>query len=498
MKKIRITAADEFRTGKIDNRIFGSFIEHIGRAVYGGIYEPGHPQADSNGFRRDVISLIKELGVSVVRYPGGNFVSGYNWEDGIGPIADRPKRLELAWETTETNEFGTNEFINWCRTAGTEPMFAVNLGTRGMDAARNLVEYCNHTGGSYWSDLRRSHGCEQPHGIKLWCLGNEMDGNWQMGSKTPVEYGRLAYETSKIMKMTDKSIETVLCGSSNYGMKTFGEWEATALGIAYEAVDYVSLHQYFGNGDNNLENFLARPFETENYIKSVIATCDYVQGKLHSKKRIDLSFDEWNVWYHSNGADFEKWSKAPHFLEDVYDFADVLVVGMMLNSMLRHCDRVRIACLAQLVNVIAPIMTENNGSAWRQTTFYPFMLAAKYCKNGSVLKTVTDCPVHDTRDYSDVPDADAVCVVNDERNEISVICINRCTDESMLLELKLLDFEGYKPVEHTAIEGYDLRSVNTKEHENVVPRSVALPVTEDGVIKASLSPLSWNIIRLKK
>ena len=359
--KAKITLAKEFRIGDIDKRIYGSFVEHLGRAVYGGIFEPGHPTADENGFRRDVIDLVKKLNVPIVRYPGGNFVSGYNWEDGVGPVEQRPRRLDLAWFTTEPNTFGTNEFMKWCKEANAECMMAVNLGTRGADEARNLVEYCNHPSGTYWSDLRRSHGVENPHNIKLWCLGNEMDGPWQMGGKTAVEYGRAALEASKLMKWTSPDIETVLCGSSSRNMSTFGKWEAESLEIAYDNIDYVSLHQYYGNHDDNIQNFLARSLEVDDFIYSIICTCDYVKARKRSKKTINLSFDEWNVWYHSNNAKYDKWSEAPALLEDIYNFEDALLVGSLLITFLRHCDRVKIACIAQLVNVIAPIFTQTGG-----------------------------------------------------------------------------------------------------------------------------------------
>ncbi|MCQ2603411.1 MAG: alpha-N-arabinofuranosidase, partial [Clostridia bacterium] len=324
----------------------------------------------------------------------------------------------------EPNYFGTNEFMKWCKAADTKCMMAVNLGTRGIDAARNLVEYCNHDKGTYYSDLRRSHGVEEPHGIKLWCLGNEMDGPWQMGHKTAYEYGRTASEASKIMKWVDNSIETVMCGSSNSGMKTFGDWEATALDSAFDDVDYVSLHQYFGDSKGDTANALAQTLDLENYIKTVISICDYVQGKRKSKHRINLSFDEWNVWYHSNGAEFEKWSEAPHILEDVYNFEDSLVVGLCLITFLRNSDRVKIACLAQLVNVIAPIMTENGGKAWAQTIYYPFLHASKYGR-GYALNTVIDTTKHDTKDFCDVGDIDCAAVWDEENEELTVFAVNR-------------------------------------------------------------------------
>ena len=498
MKYAKLTISKEFKVGRTDDRIYGSFVEHLGRCVYGGIYEPGHPEADENGFRKDVLGLIKELKVPVVRYPGGNFVSGYNWEDGIGPKNLRPKRLELAWGTTESNQFGTDEFMKWCKMAGTEPMMAVNLGTRGPDEARQLVEYCNHKGGTQLSDLRKKYGSADPYGVKLWCLGNEMDGPWQMGAKTAEEYGRVACEAAKVMKWTDPTIETILCGSSSWGMKTFGEWETTALDLAYDHVDYVSMHQYHGNNDNYLENFLAKGVETDRFIESVIAALDYVQGKRHSKKRIDISFDEWNVWYHSNGTKFEKWSEAPHLLEDVYNYADVLVVGTMINSILRHCDRVKIACLAQLVNVIAPIMTDNGGKAWKQTIFWPFMLASRYGR-GYVLQGITDTSKYDTKWYSDVPDVDTAAVLSDDGEELTIFAINRDINDNIVLETKLCDFEGFVPVSHTVIEHDDPYVTNTRDSQPVAPSEKKdLPEIDGKIMKTELRRMSWNMIRLKK
>lgn len=497
MKYSKLILDPDFKVGKTDERIFGSFVEHLGRCVYGGIYEPGHPEADEDGFRRDVMGLIKELNVPIVRYPGGNFVSGYNWEDGIGPVELRPKRMELAWGTLETNEFGTDEFMKWCKKTGTQPMMAVNLGTRGADEARQLVEYCNHPGGTFLSDLRKKNGSADPYGVKLWCLGNEMDGPWQMGSKTATEYGRIACESAKIMKWTDPSIETVLCGSSGWHMKTFGEWETTALELAYDHVDYVSMHQYHSNSDNYLENFLAKGVETDAFIDSIISALDYVQGKRHSKKQINISFDEWNVWYHSHGAEFEKWSKAPHILEDIYDYSDALVVATMINSILRHCDRVKIACLAQLVNVIAPIMTENGGKAWKQTIFYPFYYASKYAR-GYVLNGITQGTKYDTRWYTDVPHVDSCAVLSEDENELVIFAVNRDCEENVSFETQLNAFEDLVPVEYLAMEDTAPDMVNTKDNENVRPVKKPLPTIDGKSLKASLRPMSWNMFRLAK
>ncbi len=376
----RVVIDPAARVGPVERRLFGSFVEHLGRCVYTGIYEPGHPTADEDGFRGDVLALTQELGVSVVRYPGGNFVSNYRWEDGVGPRDRRPVRRDLAWRTIETNEIGVDEFIKWTGRAGVEPMLAVNLGTRGVAEALDLLEYANHPAGTTLSDQRVANGAPDPHGVRLWCLGNELDGPWQTGHKTAAEYGRLAAETARAMRQAEPDLELVACGSSHSSMPTFGSWEATVLEEAYDVVDYVSLHAYYEEFDGDPGSFLASAVDMDRFIDAVTATADHVRAKLGASKRIDLSFDEWNVWYLSrfqNEGPEPGWPIAPRLIEDRYSVTDAVVVGSLLISLLRHADRVAVACLAQLVNAIAPIMTEPGGPAWRQTTFHPFAATSR-------------------------------------------------------------------------------------------------------------------------
>ncbi len=500
MKKTEIVIDKNFIVSKVDRKIYGSFIEHLGRAVYEGIYQPDSPFSDEQGFRKDTLELVKNLQVPIVRYPGGNFISGYHWEDTVGPKEERPARPELAWGVIETNEFGLNEFVDWAKKANTEVMMAVNLGTRGVDDAKNVLEYCNFKEGTYYSDMRIRHGYKEPHNIKTWCLGNEMDGPWQIGHKTAYEYGRLTGETGRVMRLLDPNIELVACGSSHHGMDTFAQWEATVLDEAYDMVDYLSLHTYYGNRHDNTPNFLASNVGMDRFITDVISICDYVKAKKRSKKKINLSFDEWNVWYHSNEADskIEKWSKAPHQLEDVYNFEDALLIGSMLITMLRHADRVKVACMAQLVNVIAPIMTSDTG-AWRQTIYYPYMHASVY-GNGTVLNTIVKAPVYETKDYGDAPYVDCVIIMNEEEESITIFAVNKDLQEDMEISCDMRQFADYKVAEHICLSHEDLKAENTESNpDNVVPFVCSDKVKmEEGMLTGVLGKKSWNVIRLHK
>ncbi|MEV6107408.1 alpha-N-arabinofuranosidase [Streptomyces sp. NPDC051940] len=495
----RFTVDPDFVIGEVDPRLYGTFVEHMGRCVYTGIYDPAHPTADAAGFRGDVAELVRELGTPLVRYPGGNFVSGYHWEDGVGPVADRPRRLDLAWRSVETNHVGTNEFLTWARGLDLEPMMAVNLGTRGIDAARALVEYCNHPGGTAWSDLRIKHGVAEPHAVKLWCLGNEMDGPWQTGHKTAVEYGRLAAEAGKAMHQVDPSIELVACGSSNSGMPTFGTWEREVLEQAYDEVDYLSLHAYYEEFDGDRASFLASGAQMDAYISDLVSTADHVRAVKRAKKRIWLSFDEWNVWYAQRfpGERNLETAEAPRLIEDTYSLTDAVVVGSLLITLLRHADRVAVACLAQLVNVIAPIRTEPGGASWRQTIFHPFALTARHAR-GRVLRTTARAPLVDTARHGEVAALDHVVTYDEESGGLTVLAVNRDPREPLLLEASLRGLpDGYRVVEHLLLSDDDHDAANTAaEPDRVVPRPVSGTSVAGGVLTAWLPPVSWSVVRL--
>jgi len=488
-----------FTVGPVNRRTFGSFVEHMGRGVYTGIYEPGHPAADGQGFRQDVLDLTRELGVTMVRYPGGNFVSGYRWEDGVGPVSQRPIRRDLAWHALETNEIGVDEFARWARKADVEIMYALNLGTRGVQEALDVHEYLNHPGGTHLSELRRGNGTIEPHGVRVFCLGNEMDGPWQTGHKTAHEYGRLAAEVARALRSADPDVELVACGSSNSRMPTFGAWEATVLELAYDEVDYISAHAYYEEIDGDLGGFLASAVDMDHFIDSIIATADSVGARLKRSKRIDISFDEWNVWYLSrfeNSPTPTTWEVGRPVIEDHYHAADAVVVGNLLISLLRHSDRVAMACQAQLVNVIAPIMTEPGGRAWRQTTFHPFALTARMAR-GTVLRLELDSPTYPTERFGDVPVLDAVATHDPDTGEAVVFVVNRDLSEPLELRVDVSTLGDVHCPEAWTVGGSDPYARNTAdEPDRVHPHHLDARVSSAGVLSAQLPPVSWSAIRL--
>jgi alpha-N-arabinofuranosidase len=433
-----------------------------------------------------------------VRYPGGNFVSSYRWEDGVGPLEDRPARLDLAWRALEPNTFGLNEFMQWTRTADVEPMMAVNLGTRGVAEACDLLEYANHPGGTALSDLRQSHGVKDPHEIKLWCLGNELDGPWQVGQKTPSEYGRLAAEAGKAMRLVDPSIELVAVGSSNSGMSTFAAWEATVLEHTYDVVDYISLHAYYEQHDDDVDSFLATAVDMDQFIDAVVATADHVGAKLRRRKKLRLAFDEWNVWYQGRfvGQANLDWQYARPLIEDSYTVVDAVVVGSYLISLLNHADRVAIACQAQLVNIIAPILTEPGGKAWRQTIFHPFAQTARLAR-GRVLRPLVETPLYATERFGEVPVLHATATFDDATGDLCLFVVNRSTTETLPLTADLRGFGALQVSEHSVLADDDLQARNTADHpDRVRPRHGTGAVLDDGQLTVGLPPASWSVLRL--
>jgi alpha-N-arabinofuranosidase len=498
-----LTIDPHFVVGPINRRLFGSFVEHLGRCVYDGIYEPGHPDADEDGFRRDVIALVKELGVSTIRYPGGNFVSGYRWEDGVGERSERPRRLDLAWHSVETNQIGLDEFAGWLGKVDAELMYAVNLGTRGIQEALDVLEYANLRGGTELSERRVTNGVVEPYDIRMWCLGNEMDGPWQLGHSTPREYGRLALKTARAMRQVDPNLELVVCGSSHAQMPLFGTWERIVLEETYDEVDYISCHAYYEPFDNDYGSFLASAVNMDRFIESVVATADHVKAMRGSSKTINISFDEWNVWYNTRYAEVEKitdpqnWPVAPRLLEDVYSVVDAVVFGNLLISLIRHADRVTAASLAQLVNVIAPIMTEPGGPAWKQTTFFPFALASKLAR-GVTLELKLDCPSYETERHGTVGVVDAVATHDEETGDTAVFLVNRSMDEAVELVADVTHLGAVTLESAQSLHDADMHAANTLAD----PERVGMSVNEsanlvDGQLRIVLPPVSWTAVTLR-
>lgn len=498
MKQAKCVLERDYIIGKTDSRLFGSFIEHLGRAVYTGIYEPGHLTADEQGFRNDVLELVRQLNVPIIRYPGGNFVSGYHWTDGIGPVTNRPKRLDLAWKSIETNEIGIDEFADWCQKAGSQMMAAVNLGTGTPAEAGNMVEYCNHPSGTKWSDLRRQNGHEQPHQIKVWCLGNEMDGPWQIGHLSAEDYGKKALETAKIMHRIDPDIELVACGSSYSEMPTFPEWDRIVLESLYDQVDYLSLHQYYSHDDtDDTGDFLASFLDMDAFIQTIVAVTDYVKAKKRSKKTLYLSFDEWNIWAHRSET-FSIWETAAPRLEQIYNLQDALVLGGLICTLLKHPDRIKIACLAQLVNVIAPIYTKPLGPVIKQTIFYPFQQFSVYGR-GEVLQPLMNCPGFSSKKYGDVPVLQSAVVLNKETDEIRIFILNCDQQDDLEITFDFRSFGSVTPIAHIVLNGPDLLAVNSlSEPEKVKPHQKSISGKGANQLPVIVPKLSWNMLRFQQ
>lgn len=503
MTTARLTVDARFPIGAVRRRLFGGFVEHLGRHVYDGIYEPSHPEADEQGFRTDVLELVRELGVSMIRYPGGNFVSGFRWEDSVGPRDQRPRRLDLAWHSTETNEVGLHEFVDWLDKAGSELMLAVNLGTRGTLEAIDLLEYSNLPAGTTLSQRRIDNGREAPFDVRVWCLGNEMDGPWQLGHRPADDYGALAARTAKGMRQLDPTIELVVCGSSGAQMPTFGEWERIVLTHAYDDVDMISCHAYYQEHDGDIDSFLASSVDTDHFIDTVVATADHVGAVRGSSKRIDISFDEWNVWYMDRVASekptaIDDWPVAPRLLEDVYSAVDAVVFGSLLISLLKHADRVASASLAQLVNVIAPIMTEPGGPSWRQTTFYPFSITSRLAR-GEALRVQVEAGAIDTAKYGAVPAVDAVATHDAETGAAALFLVHRGRVEPIEVAVDVSGFGAVELVETHLLHDGDPYARNTLEHpDRVRTRPLEGVRIEDGVLRATLPPIAWAALALRR
>lgn len=488
--------------GEVDKNIYGNFVEHLGRCVYGGIYEEGSPLSDKKGFRKDVMQAVKDLKVSIIRYPGGNFVSNYNWLDGVGPKSDRVPRMELAWGTLESNQFGTNEFIEYARAIGTEPYFSVNMGTGTIEEARRWVEYCNVKEGPFYAELRKKHGYPEPHNIKYWSLGNEMDGPWQMGHMNAEDYTKKAREVSKLMVRTSPGIKLIAAGSSNYREGADPDhWNQTILTGLKDVIDYIALHIYVGNPDSNYYNFVSTPLVLEQRTKIVKGMINQVMQTANRPNRdpIYIAWDEYNVWYRARRGASARGTRA---LEERYNLEDALVIAGFLNAFIRNADIVKMANMAQLVNVIAPIFTNEKGM-FKQTIYYPLELFAKNAY-GISLDVLVDCKTYSTEKFflglgetttqqSKVPYLDVSATYKD--GELTLCVINRHKEETITTDIisQNGNFSGAFTIQE--VNGPDIKSINDFNKETV-KTIVKSAVTANGMkITYSFAPHSLTIIK---
>jgi alpha-N-arabinofuranosidase len=497
---VRVYVDSRRTLAPLDRNLFGSFLEQLGRAIYEGIYDPGSKLSDSNGFRKDVMEEIHNLGVPLIRYPGGNFVSGYNWLDGVGPKQDRPKVLDKAWNSLTTNQFGTNEFMAWCKVVGTEPLMGLNLGTGTPEQAAALVEYCNVERGTKWSDLRGQHGIAEPYKVKRWCLGNEMDGPWQIGHMTATEYGLKAQDAARQMRYVDPSLQLIACGSSGPFMPTYLEWDREVLEQCYDYVDGLSLHRYFGNSPDDTggdsSKYLAMNLSMDQQIAESVAVCDLVRGHRRSPKKLWLSFDEWNVWYRARSGDAVNGhgKEAPHLLEEVYNLEDALLVGGLVNTLIRNADRVKVACLAQLINVIAPIMTNSTGM-FHQTIYYPYRWALQFAR-GAVLNLLVESPTYEVKGMGQVPYLDIVGTTSAEDGKVSLFVLNRDLAKAHTVEVNWQDKAPARTLSALLLTGDDLKAFNSFDTpQKVAPRTLDKPSIAGGKAKFEVPPRSYAVIQ---
>jgi alpha-L-arabinofuranosidase len=472
--------------------LFGGFVEHMGRCVYEGIYDPASPHADDQGLRKDVIEALRDQAYTVIRYPGGNFLSGYNWLDGVGPKDQRPRRRELAWQSLETNQFGTNEFMEFCKRINAAPMLGVNMGTGDIQSASDLVEYCNAPGGTYWSDLRARHGFSNPHDVRYWCVGNEMDGPWQIGHLDAVAYGTKAFEAAKLMKWQDSTIKTILCGSSNDRMATYPDWDRTSLEISWENVDYLSMHYYAGNQANDTASYLASAVAFERFVDTLDGTLRYVKARQRSKHDVYLSWDEWQVWYKGDPVQ-GNWTEAPHLAEEIYNLEDALVVAQWLNVFLRKSHVLKIACVAQIVNVISWLHTCNDG-VLKHPSYYAFKLVSNYAR-GDALDVLVKAPQMETKQYDAVSTLDVSASYDAETGQGAIFLVNRSQTESVTTEVVWQDGKTVQVDKAWQLAGNDPKEANSWESpDQLAAKAISAPAVDNGRTTINLPPLSFTVL----
>lgn len=529
-QKAKIVVHPSFTIGEISPRLFSTFLEPIGTMVNGTMFNPKHPTANEKGFRRDFIDALKATNMPAVRLPGGNYVSAWNWKDSIGPKEQRKVHLDPAWYQYITNEVGHDEYLQWAEAVGTESLYTINLGTGTMQDAMDIVEYTNHEGGTYWSDLRRKNGHEKPYGVKTWYLGNEMDGPWQIGSweKNPKGYGIFANEVSKVMKWIDPTIETAVCASSAPFMDHYPQWEEDVLQECYESVDYLSMHHYHSAPEGDYRALLGGSHYYEDFINTEIALCDLIQAKRRSPKKIMLSLDEYgamirpNEPLHPGFGPHNMYARHYRFdpnrkyilhdpdnMEDRFfpggDMIQALSMASIQMALIRHADRVKIGCMT---GGLGALCASNHDHVWKSASHYVFMDMLQYAK-GISLRTGTECETYDMPGYAiddtsqyagkeGVPYVDTAAAWDQENKHLNIFVINRNADSSYPLEIDIKAFGDYKFIDQKQLYCSDLELRNTYDLPDVIlPKTITDLSMEDQVLSARLAPLSWNVFRFQ-
>lgn len=532
MNNAKITVHPGYRIAPIEKQLYGCFLEPIGNWVYGHVYDPEHPTADEKGFRSDILREIRELGIPAVRLPGGNFTSGWDWKDSIGPVEQRKVHMEPAWFQYENNIIGHDEYLDWAKRAGMEPLYTLNMGTADINSAAQCLEYTNHPGGTYWSDLRRKNGYDRPHQVKTWYLGNEMDGPWQIRSweKDPKSYGVAALEYSKLMKWMDPSIRTVVCGGSSPHNHTHPVWDREVLEECYEVVDMVSIHHYHTVPQGNIAELMAASVKIEEFIQAELAVCDYVAAKYRDPRKMMISFDEYGFNF------FEGTPKVPHARAGnlpadtwygyfpptmpeykVLDLKQIryhklpekeilyaIASASTLLTFLRHADRIKVACMTL---AIGGALAYDKDHVWPLATYYPLLHLIRYGKGISLLPAV-ESPTYNTEGYSltahqqcapheNVPFIEAAAAWDQETEDLNVFVINRNWEARIPVELDIRGFKGYEFLEHVVLFTDNPDEYNSFEHRGIVP-SAGNAVPDGGKLSFAAEKLSWNVLRFHK
>ena len=446
--------------GKVDPNIYGAFVEPIRTVVYGTIYDPTSPLADTNGFRKDFVQLIKDLHIPVLRWPGGNYVSGYNWEDGIGPKDQRPARLDLAWHQIDNNQMGTDEYAKFCSLIGAEDFVCINAGLGTLDQARHWIEYCNYPKGTYYSDLRRKYGNEQPFNVKYWSLGNEIDGPWQLGQKNAEDYCKFALEAAKAMRSVDSNVKFVADGASNY--RTNNDWIAWndyVLQHMAGNIDYLSVHRYVREalgGDTSFAGTMSLGLDVDRKIDVIHALIEKAMMETGTRRPVYISFDEWSA----GGA----------------TLTGSLMVAQHLNSFIRHADIVKMANITMLSSLVG---TSPDGD-YKNALYQAFSL---YCNNarGTALDVYVNSEKYSNRIFTDIPYLDVTAVFNDANKTLVVNVVNRSETAAMAADIMLQSGQYTGSATVKEVNGESVTAANTKTQEGVAIATKEIQFTGNNI-----------------